>query len=137
MGFQIADKRFEFQRVGGGIMLTWESHVVPLIRCNIWDVRGRDLLIDTGLGIASLNQAARHLFEKKLTRVATHAHYDHVGGFHEFGERVIHRAEARKVAGENAASLSGAGKEDALLESIPAVGHDVPPGLCAAVPSDA
>ncbi|HSE75864.1 MAG TPA: MBL fold metallo-hydrolase, partial [Dongiaceae bacterium] len=136
MGFQIADRWFEFQRVDDDITLIWEPHVVPLIRCNIWHVRGRerDLLIDTGLGMASLKAAARNLFGKALTAVATHAHYDHVGGFHEFEERVIHGAEARKVAAGNAASLYGAGKEDALLESIRAAGYEVPPELFTAVP---
>src|SRR5262245_22994423 len=137
MGFQIAERWFDFRRVDDDITLIWEPHVVPLIRCNIWHVRGRDrdLLIDTGLGMASLKAAARHLFEKSLTAVATHAHYDHVGGFHEFEDRVIHGAEARKVATGNAASLFGSGKEDALLESIRAAGYDVPPELFTAVPN--
>lgn len=138
MGFQIADTWFEFRRVDDDITLIWEPHVVPLIRCNIWHVRGRDrdLLIDTGLGMASLKAAARHLFEKPLTAVATHAHYDHIGGFHEFEERVIHDAEAQKAAAGNAASLYGAGKEDALLESIRAAGYEVPHELFTAVPGD-
>src|SRR5687767_15987142 len=81
MGFRVADRWFEFQRIDDDITLIWEPHVVPLIRCNIWHVRGeaRDLLIDTGLGMASLKAAARDLFDKALTAVATHAHYDHVG----------------------------------------------------------
>ena len=139
MGFQVADRWFEFRRVDDDITLIWEPHVVPLIRCNIWHVRGRDrdLLIDTGLGMASLKTAARHLFEKELAAVATHAHYDHVGGFHEFENRMIHRAEAGKVAAGNAASLYGAGKEDALLESIRAAGYDVPPELFTALPDEA
>jgi glyoxylase-like metal-dependent hydrolase (beta-lactamase superfamily II) len=138
MGFQVADRWFEFQRINDDITLIWEPHVVPLIRCNIWHVRGRerDLLIDTGLGMASLKEAARDLFAKAVTAVATHVHYDHVGGFHEFEDRVIHCAEAAKAAAGNTASLYGAGKEDALLESIRAAGYDVPPQLFTAVPSE-
>jgi glyoxylase-like metal-dependent hydrolase (beta-lactamase superfamily II) len=137
MGFQVADRWFEFQRIDDDITLIWEPHVVPLIRCNIWHVRGRDrdLLIDTGLGMASLKQAARDLFAKALTAVATHVHYDHVGGFHEFEDRIIHRAEAAKAAAGNSASLYGGGKEDALLESIRAAGYDVPPQLFTALPA--
>ncbi|HJT13802.1 MAG TPA: MBL fold metallo-hydrolase [Dongiaceae bacterium] len=133
----MADRWFAFQRIDDDITLIWEPHVVPLIRCNIWHVRGRDrdLLIDTGLGMASLKEAARDLFAKTLTAVATHVHYDHVGGFHEFDDRIIHRAEAAKAAAGNAASLYGGGKEDALLESIRAAGYDVPPQLFTAVPS--
>jgi glyoxylase-like metal-dependent hydrolase (beta-lactamase superfamily II) len=138
MGFRVADRWFEFQRIDDDITLIWEPHVVPLIRCNIWHVRGRerDLLIDTGLGMASLKAAARDLFGKALTAIATHVHYDHVGGFHEFEDRVIHRAEAAKAAAGNAASLYGSGKKDALLESIRAAGYDVPPQLFTAVPSE-
>jgi len=138
MGFQVGDRWFEFQRIDDDITLIWEPHVVPLIRCNIWHVRGRDrdLLIDTGLGMASLKEAARDLFAKALTAVATHVHYDHVGGFHEFEDRIIHRAEAAKAAAGNTASLYGGGKEDALIESIRAAGYDVPPQLFTALPSN-
>jgi glyoxylase-like metal-dependent hydrolase (beta-lactamase superfamily II) len=139
MGFRVAERWFEFQRIDDDVTLIWEPHVVPLIRCNIWHVRGRDrdLLIDTGLGMASLAEAARDLFAKSLTAIATHVHYDHVGGFHEFEDRIIHRAEAEKAAAGNAASLYAEGKDDGLLESIRAAGYDVPPQLFTAVPSGA
>jgi glyoxylase-like metal-dependent hydrolase (beta-lactamase superfamily II) len=109
----------------------------PLIRCNIWHVRGRDrdLLIDTGLGMASLRRRRASVC-KALTAVATHVHYDHVGGFHEFEDRIIHRAEAAKAAAGNTASLYGGEKEDALIESIRAAGYDVPPQLFTALPSN-
>jgi glyoxylase-like metal-dependent hydrolase (beta-lactamase superfamily II) len=138
MAFRIADRWFEFRRIDDDITLIWEPYVVPLIRCNIWHVRGRDrdLLIDTGLGMASLKAAALHLFEKKLTAVATHAHYDHVGGLHEFDDRVIHRAEAQRVADGAAASLYGSTRDDALLESIRAAGYDIPSELFTALPHD-
>ena len=100
MPLQIADHWFVHRRVDDDITLFWEPHVDPLIRCNIWHVRGgaRDLLIDTGVGIASLAEAVRAVFDKPVTAVATHSHYDHVGGLHEFDERVIHQAEAGEVA---------------------------------------
>lgn len=137
MGFRIAERWFEFQRVDDQITLIWEPHVDPLIRCNIWHVRGgdRDMLVDTGLGMASLHEAARHLFEKPLTAVATHAHYDHVGGLHEFPDRVVHAAEAAKVASGHAASLFGGAEDDAVLASIRAAGYDVPPELFTALPA--
>lgn len=74
MGFRVAETSFEFRRIGDDVTLIWEPHVVPFIRCNFWHVRGRDrdLLIDIGLGIASLKAAGRHLFDKSLTAVATH-----------------------------------------------------------------
>ena len=69
----IADRWFELKRISDDITLLWEPHVVPLMRCNIWHVRGRDrdLMIDTGMGIASLQDAAKHLLQKNVTAVAT------------------------------------------------------------------
>ncbi|MFM0125646.1 MBL fold metallo-hydrolase, partial [Paraburkholderia sp. RL18-101-BIB-B] len=65
----IADRWFELKRISDDITLLWEPHVVPLMRCNIWHVRGRDrdLMIDTGMGIVSLQEAARHLLQKDVT----------------------------------------------------------------------
>src|SRR5690606_13433327 len=100
VSLRIAGRWYEWRRVGDGITLLWEPHVTPLMRCNIWHVRGRerDLLVDTGMGFVSLRQAAREVFEKKVTAVATHTHSDHIGSHHEFEERLVHRLEADQLA---------------------------------------
>ncbi|MFA5119781.1 MBL fold metallo-hydrolase [Zavarzinia sp.] len=92
----IAERWFESRRIDDDVTLLWEPHVVPLMRCNIWHVRGRDrdLVIDTGMGVASLREAARHLFGKSVTAVATHTHIDHIGGHHEFEHTLVHEIEA-------------------------------------------
>ena len=108
MGLPIADRWFDRKRIDDEITLLWEPHVDPLLRCNIWHVRGRDrdAMIDSGLGIASLKAAADDLLQKEVVAVATHVHYDHVGGLHEFDNRVMHRIEAPEMAdyGEPVAS---------------------------------
>src|SRR5262245_50700496 len=95
----IADRWFEIRTIGDDITLLWEPNVVPLMRCNIWHVRGRDrdLMIDTGMGIASLRQAAEHLLDKPVTAVATHTHTDHVGSHHEFEQTLVHELEAEEL----------------------------------------
>ncbi len=97
---EIAERWFERRRVSDDITLLWEPHVHRFIRCNIWHVRGRDadLLVDTGLGMASLKDHIADLVDKPLLSVATHYHYDHVGSLHEFDQRIIHRAEADAMA---------------------------------------
>src|SRR5215475_8271654 len=99
MAIEIAERWFEAKRIDDDVTLLWEPHVVSLMRCNIWHVRGRDrdLMIDTGMGIASLREAARHLLDKKVTAVATHVHADHVGSHHEFEETLVHRIEADEL----------------------------------------
>lgn len=96
----IADRWFESRRIDDDITLLWEPHVIPLMRCNIWHVRGttRDLMIDTGMGIASLKDAAKHLLDKPVTAVATHTHADHIGGHYEFENCLVHKDEAHNLA---------------------------------------
>ncbi|MGF1630291.1 MAG: MBL fold metallo-hydrolase [Kiloniellaceae bacterium] len=139
MGLAVAEMWFESTRIDDGITLLSEPHVDPLIRCNIWHVQGsdRDLVVDSGLGLASLVCAARQLFEKPVTAVATHTHYDHIGGFHEFEERVVHRLEAGELADPRGfASLLGDSLDRGLVASIQAAGYAVPANLVDALPHD-
>jgi len=100
MALRVAERWFERKHLGGGITWLTETHVHPLLRCNIWHVRGRerDLLVDTGLGVASLRDEIQDLVDKPLLAAATHYHYDHVGSFHEFDTRLMHRAESAAMA---------------------------------------
>lgn len=96
MTLPIADQWFEIRRLADGVTHIWEPHVSPDIRCNIWHVRGRDqdLLLDSGMGLASLVEHVALVREKPILCVASHSHFDHVGGHYEFGQRLIHGAEA-------------------------------------------
>jgi glyoxylase-like metal-dependent hydrolase (beta-lactamase superfamily II) len=133
----IAERWFERRRVEDDVTLIWEPHVHRLLRCNIWHVRGRDrdLLVDTGLGVASLAEAARDLFDNALAAVATHTHLDHAGGMHEFAERLVHRAEGdRLAAGNRAASLIPANRGQDYVDTLIDAGFEVPAELLTAYP---
>lgn len=134
----IADRWFEIKRISDDITLLWEPHVTPLMRCNIWHVRGRDrdLMIDTGMGIASLRQAAKHLLDKKETAVATHAHTDHIGGHHEFEHTLVHELEADELRsprdkGTLLASVMGAEE----IRKLAIAGYPIEGDLITALPS--
>jgi glyoxylase-like metal-dependent hydrolase (beta-lactamase superfamily II) len=96
MPLPIAEHWFETRRLSDDVTLIWEPHVSDKIRCNIFHVRGRDrdMLIDSGMGLVSLREHVAEVTEKRVCCVATHTHFDHVGGHHEFPERLVHRAEA-------------------------------------------
>jgi len=139
MELRIAERWFERRRIDSAITLLWEPHVDPLIRCNIWHLRGRDfdLMIDTGLGIASLAEAARDLLDKPVKAVATHTHYDHIGGHHEFDTCLVHPLEAEALRHAEEANFASLYKTDipaAIVASIEASGYPLPDVLVTAVP---
>jgi glyoxylase-like metal-dependent hydrolase (beta-lactamase superfamily II) len=137
MTLQIADRWFEWEHLTDGVTRLWEPHVIRVEQCNIWHVRGRqrDLLIDTGMGIASLRTAAQDLFDKALAAVATHTHVDHVGSMHEFSERIVHEAEAHELAraAENF-SLLRSDHPVQFIESLERAGYEVGASFVTAVP---
>lgn len=96
MNFPVAGRWFEHRKIDDDITLIWEPHVVPLMRCNIWHVRGRDrdLVIDTGMGVCSLLDEIQDLVDRPVTAVATHGHDDHIGSHHEFDSCAAHPLEA-------------------------------------------
>jgi glyoxylase-like metal-dependent hydrolase (beta-lactamase superfamily II) len=97
---EIADKWYERTIVSPELTRLFELHVHPFLRCNIWHIKGRDrdLLIDTGLGVASLKDEIADLIDKPIAAVATHVHYDHVGCLHEFDHRIMHSIESDQMA---------------------------------------
>jgi glyoxylase-like metal-dependent hydrolase (beta-lactamase superfamily II) len=137
MELAVADRWFTFSRISDDITLILEPHVIRLEQCNMWHVRGRDrdLLIDTGMGIASLHEAAAHLFDKPLSAVATHAHVDHVGSLHEFADRIIHRCEADQLTRDSPNfSLYRHEHPSEFIDSVERAGYEVGPTFITAIP---
>jgi glyoxylase-like metal-dependent hydrolase (beta-lactamase superfamily II) len=133
----LADSWFEFIPAADGITLVREMYADRIVQCNIWHVRGRDrnLLIDTGLGISPLPHAAPELFDKTTIAVATHGHYDHVGGLSEFGIRAIHPLDAHLLENPGEwGSLVASHIPADIREGIESAGYVLPEVLLSAVP---
>jgi glyoxylase-like metal-dependent hydrolase (beta-lactamase superfamily II) len=120
----IADQWFEVRQLAGGISHIRERHVGDWLRCNIWHVRGRerDLLIDSGMGLKPLKQEIAALAERPVTAVASHAHFDHIGGAHEFAERLGHAAEA-SIHADPTWAATAANRHWIRAETISALPH--------------
>ncbi|HEX3299169.1 MAG TPA: MBL fold metallo-hydrolase, partial [Actinomycetota bacterium] len=68
-----------------------------MLTSNVWHVPGADvdLIVDTANGVGPLLPHVQPLTAgKPVIAFATHAHFDHVGGLHEFDDRRVHRADA-------------------------------------------
>jgi glyoxylase-like metal-dependent hydrolase (beta-lactamase superfamily II) len=89
------------------VSLIQETGVAACLRCNIWHVRGRDhdLVIDTGMGLASLKGWLLRETDRPIKAIVTHSHFDHSGGLHEFDCRLGHRAEAHILAAPDNAAV--------------------------------
>lgn len=90
---------FHRGEVGDGIQRITEPYYREDYRCNIYVVQGtrQDIVIDSGLGLASLREFLRPVASDPLL-VCSHSHYDHIGSNWEFERRLIHPAEAPVVA---------------------------------------
>lgn len=74
-----------------------EPYLNPYFRANMFHLvgRDRDLVVDTGMGLARLSDALQLTPGKPLIALATHIHVDHVGSLHEFAERAGPQYSAR------------------------------------------
>jgi glyoxylase-like metal-dependent hydrolase (beta-lactamase superfamily II) len=91
---------YRVRHVGDGVSWIDEPFVREFYRCNVWHVRGRDrdMLVDSGMGVVSLREHVPLVTERPLVAVASHTHFDHMGGHWEFPDRLVHPAEAGVLA---------------------------------------
>ncbi|EEW23829.1 MBL fold metallo-hydrolase [Rhodobacter ferrooxidans] len=91
---------YRLRRMADGITHIDEPHIREFYRCNVWHVRGRDrdMLVDSGMGVAPLRAWVPLVTERPLDAVASHTHFDHIGAHHEFPCRLCHEAEAHLLA---------------------------------------
>ena len=129
---RVAERWFEHGTIDEGVVLITEPNVDPFLRANLFLVRGRDrdMLVDSGLGLAPLHDELAGLFERRVVAVATHRHFDHTGGLHEFDEVVVHRDDAEAVS--NAEGFASLRIEDYPPEELS--GYEAPPSILTALP---
>lgn len=93
---------FRVRDVAPGLTQIDEPYAHEFVRGNIWWRQGRDydLLVDTGLGVASLREALRAMAAaqgrawREPIVVLTHGHPDHAGGAAEFQNVRAHPSDA-------------------------------------------
>ncbi|PKL27389.1 MAG: MBL fold metallo-hydrolase, partial [Spirochaetae bacterium HGW-Spirochaetae-2] len=61
--------------------------------CYLINGTASSLLIDTGLGICNIHAEVMKLTNKPIIAVATHIHWDHIGGHRYFPDFYAHKDE--------------------------------------------
>ncbi len=135
----VAERWFRSQPVVDGITLLVEDHLDPFFESNVWHVRGRDrdLVVDTGNGIGDLRRELEPLVEHRpVVAVATHDHFDHMGGMHAFDERWCHEADAHGIVEPDGLALLRPDFRPGLEDEIRWYGYEPPEIVITALPSD-
>ena len=83
-----------------------DTHIISEYRhweethCYLLEGKERCLLIDTGLGICNISEEVKKLTDKPVTAVATHIHWDHIGGHKYYPDFYAHEEELNWLNGE-------------------------------------
>lgn len=135
MELPVAAEWFAVEDEGDGVLRLWEPHVRALIQSNIYAVDGgkRSLVIDSGCGIVPIRPYLPPMGHEP-DAVASHGHFDHVGGFHEFSVRMIHDAEAADMAKPDPMAALLPSHSSAPLREL--LGPQAPECLITARPTD-
>lgn len=103
------DDDFALTKVSTDLYLCTERRYNSWNVANIWIVQGTtmDLIIDTGIGLWDLpvflirkgiiSSSGVGEGSKPFQAVATHVHFDHSGGLHQFPQFAIHEAEVAAI----------------------------------------
>jgi glyoxylase-like metal-dependent hydrolase (beta-lactamase superfamily II) len=139
MGLPVREAWFEARDVEPGLHVITEPATHALILSNTWLVRGRDrdMLVDTGNGLAPLRPFVDTLRDdpaKPLVAVATHQHQDHAGGLWEFDERVAHPSDVGEIE-RPSPLIRGTDVWPAVAEAMAREGYPVTDVLVTAAPS--
>ena len=84
---------FTIDQVDESTYIISEYHHWEETHCYLLIGSERALLIDTGLGVCNIYEQVRRLTNKPVAAVATHIHWDHIGGHKYFPEFYAHEAE--------------------------------------------
>ena len=90
---------FTIDKIDGNTYIISEYRHWEETHCYLLNGAKRSLLIDTGLGICNISDIIRRLASKPVTAVATHIHWDHIGGHKYYPDFYAHEAEVKWLNG--------------------------------------
>ncbi|WP_035236501.1 MBL fold metallo-hydrolase [Desulfobacter vibrioformis] len=94
------DDWFTIDEVDKGTYIISEYRHWEESHCYLLNGSEYSLLIDTGLGICNIYDQVEKLTDKPVIAIATHIHWDHIGGHKFFPNFYAHKNELNWLSGE-------------------------------------
>jgi len=91
---------FTIDRIDADTSIISEYRHWEETHCYLLNGSERSLLIDTGLGICNISEEVEKLTDRPVTAIATHIHWDHIGGHKYYPDFYAHEAELNWLSGE-------------------------------------
>lgn len=138
MSLPVAHPWFRAEDAGDGVTRFWEPHIDGLLESNVWHVPGRDadLIVDFANGVGPLKPVVDAVTTgTPVIAVATHGHFDHVGGLHEFEDRRVHRDDLEMTRSPFPLRLRREDLPPGAEEMWDYYGYPMPDVLVSAVPA--
>lgn len=137
-GLPVAHPWFRAEGASEGVTRLWEPHMDDLLESNVWHLSGRDsdLVVDFANGVGPLRPATDALTQgKPVIAFATHGHFDHVGGLHEFEDRRVHADDLEMTRSPFPMRIHRRDFPDGAEDMFGYYGAPVPEVLIGAVPA--
>jgi glyoxylase-like metal-dependent hydrolase (beta-lactamase superfamily II) len=117
---QLEQGWFDVRQPEPGVFVIEEPLHVERVKSYLVVGGDRAVLIDTGMGVGDMRALVDGLTDRNVTVVNSHAHWDHIGGNHQFDQIAIHAAEAPALQrGVGNAKLRASFAPDRLRGSLP------------------
>lgn len=91
---------FTVDKIDEDTYIVSEYHHWEETHCYLINGGERSLLIDTGLGICDISEQVKKLTDKPVAAVATHVHWDHIGGHRYYPDFYAHKKELHWLNGK-------------------------------------
>jgi len=75
---------FEVYRIRPGVFAIYEPHQFEEVISYLIVGENRAVLLDTGIGVATIRKVTQRLTSRPVTVINTHTHFDHTGGNADF-----------------------------------------------------
>jgi len=134
----VQDPWFEVTQLTSGLFRITEPLCHRWVRANSFLILGRtrDILVDSGMGVAALRPIIERLSSRPPLIFTTHAHIDHVGSHPEFAdsEILVHPAEAMELAQSGQRGLLFPERSAEEVEALRRAGIDPSRSMVGAIP---